>query len=161
MPGFLLIGNGVGLATPTLSSAAMSAVAIERGGMAAGAVNTARQLGFAFGIAALGSVFATRAEHILSDHGVPAADRAARALAGGQAPVLLRTAPDGARGALDSALHAASVGGVQWTFLISGIAGVLAGLAVLVLIRPRPAAAGETPDGESKAAPGTVPASVR
>jgi EmrB/QacA subfamily drug resistance transporter len=161
MPGFLLIGIGVGLATPTLSSAAMSAVAIERGGMAAGAVNTARQLGFAFGIAALGSVFATRAEHILSDHGVPAADRAARALAGGQAPVLLRTAPDGARGALDSALHAASVGGVQWTFLISGIAGVLAGLAVLVLIRPRPAAAGETPDGESKAAPGTVPASVR
>ena len=52
VPGFLVLGVGVGIATPTLSSAAMSAVPVERGGMAAGAVNTARQLGFAFGIAA-------------------------------------------------------------------------------------------------------------
>jgi hypothetical protein len=35
----------------------MSAVPPRSGGMAAGAVSTARQLGYAFGIAVLGSVF--------------------------------------------------------------------------------------------------------
>jgi EmrB/QacA subfamily drug resistance transporter len=136
VPGFLLIGMGVGLATPTLSSAAMGAVPPQRGGMAAGAVNTARQLGFALGIAALGSVFAARAAHVLTGRSVPGSDGVSRALAGGQAPVLLGHAPASSRGALDSALHAASVSGVQWTFWVSGIAGVLAGIAVLVMIRP-------------------------
>jgi EmrB/QacA subfamily drug resistance transporter len=135
MPGFLLVGIGVGLATPTLSSAAMGAVPLQRGGMAAGAVNTARQLGFALGIAALGSVFAARAAQILGDRGIPASGEVSRALAGGQAKVLLAKAPADARTQLNAALHAASVQGVQWAFLVSGIAGVLAGLAVLVLLR--------------------------
>ncbi|HVU92221.1 MAG TPA: MFS transporter [Jatrophihabitans sp.] len=148
VPGFLLIGIGVGLGTPTLSSAAMAAVPVQRGGMAAGAVNTARQLGFALGIAALGSVFATRARQVLTDHGVPSASGAARALAGGQRPVLLSSAPPTARGRLDAALHAAAVGGVQWTFLVSGVVGVLVGLLVLALIRPAaaPAEAGPVTD---------------
>ena len=68
--GFIICGVGVGLATPTLSSSAMAAVTPQRGGMAAGAVNTARQLGFALGIAILGSVFTARAAHSLSGKGV-------------------------------------------------------------------------------------------
>jgi EmrB/QacA subfamily drug resistance transporter len=136
VPGFLLIGIGVGMATPTLSSAAMAAVPMQRGGMAAGAVNTARQLGFALGIAALGSVFAARAEHVLNGDGVPSAAGVSRALAGGQAPVVLQAAPAGVRVALNHGLHAAAVDGVQWTFVVSGVASVLAGLLVLVLVRP-------------------------
>jgi EmrB/QacA subfamily drug resistance transporter len=136
IPGFLVAGIGVGLATPTLGSAAMSAVPPQRGGMAAGAVNTARQLGFAFGIAALGSVFATRAQGVLGDRHVPSPAGVAQALAGGQAPAILRAAPASVRSALDSALHAAAVGGVQLTFLVSGVVGVLAGFAVLALVRP-------------------------
>jgi hypothetical protein len=69
---------------------------------------------------------------------VPDPAGASRALAGGQGPVLLRNAPAGARAALDQSLHAASVDAVHWTFLVSGVAGVLAGLAVLVLVRSRP-----------------------
>ncbi len=154
MPGFLLIGIGVGLATPTLSSAAMAAVPVQRGGMAAGAVNTARQLGFALGIAALGSVFATRAAHVLAGRDVPHSGGVARALAGGQSPALLHQAPQQVRGALDSGLHAAAVGGVQWSLLVSGVAGVLAGLAVLALIRPAAAeATAERPSEEPEAAP--------
>jgi predicted MFS family arabinose efflux permease len=158
IPGFLLVGVGVGLATPTLSSAGMAAVPVQRGGMAAGAVNTARQLGFALGIAALGSVFATRAEHVLSGRGVPDAGGVARSLAGGQAPLLLGRAPERTRGALSSGLHAASVSGLQWTFLVSGIAGVLAGLAVLVLVRTTSAAedaptAAHEPDGAAPDSP--------
>jgi len=57
LPGFLVVGLGIGLATPPLSSAGTAAVPAERGGMAGGAIYTARQVGFAFGIALLGSVF--------------------------------------------------------------------------------------------------------
>jgi EmrB/QacA subfamily drug resistance transporter len=136
LPGFAVMGIGVGLATPTLGSAAMGAVEPQRGGMAAGAVNTARQLGFAFGIAALGSVFAARAQTSLSDQGVAGAGRVARAVAGGQSPFLLRAAPDSARPALDHVLHASAVSGVQGTLAVSGAVGLVAGALTLYLMRP-------------------------
>jgi EmrB/QacA subfamily drug resistance transporter len=136
MPGFLVVGVGVGLATPTMSSSAMAAVPPQRGGMAAGAVNTARQLGFAFGIALLGSVFAARAASALAGRGVPQPSRAAHALAGGQAARLLAQVPASARAAADQALHAASVSGLRVAFLVAGILGVVAGLLVFALVRP-------------------------
>jgi EmrB/QacA subfamily drug resistance transporter len=152
VPGFLLIGVGVGLSTPTLGSAATAAVPPERGGMAAGAVNTMRQLGFAFGIAALGSVFTARASGVLADHGVPSSASAARAVAGGQAPILLGRAPSGAaRQATDAAIHASAVAGVQSTLLAAGAVGILAGMLVLILTRPAtpaPERARERPAGQ-------------
>ncbi|ROR35449.1 MFS transporter [Kitasatospora cineracea] len=68
LPGLLLTGVGVGLATPQMMSTALAAVPRERAGMASGAFNTARQLGLALGIAVLGTVF----QNTLRDH--PAAD---------------------------------------------------------------------------------------
>ena len=59
--GLAVLGAGVGMANPTLASAALAAVPRERSGMASGAVNTARQLGFAIGVAVLGTVFTTGA----------------------------------------------------------------------------------------------------
>jgi EmrB/QacA subfamily drug resistance transporter len=149
VPGFLVIGLGVGLATPTLGSAAMGAVPRQRGGMAAGAVNTTRQLGFAFGIAALGSVFAARGQSELTAHGVASSGRVAKSLAGGQAPALLHRAPVAARASLDGALHAASVAGVQAAFLVAGLIGILGGVLVLVLVRP--STAGGRDAGQSAA----------
>jgi len=58
VPGLLISGIGVGMSTPVLASAAMSAVPHQRAGMAGGALNTFRQLGYALGIAILGTVFA-------------------------------------------------------------------------------------------------------
>jgi len=136
VPGYLLIGIGVGVATPILGSVAMSIVPPQRGGMAAGAVNTMRQLGFAFGIAALGSVFAARAQSSLSARDATDAAHTARAVAGGQAPALLAAAPAGARHALDGAVHAAAVSGVRGAFAISGAVGLAAAVLVLVLMRP-------------------------
>jgi EmrB/QacA subfamily drug resistance transporter len=78
--GFVVTGIGVGLATPTLASAAMAAVPPARAGMAAGAVNTARQLGLAFGIGALGSIYDNR----VAAHG-PAGALSATFLAAGTA----------------------------------------------------------------------------
>lgn len=56
-PGLVVTGVGVGLAIPSLSSAAMAFAPPPRAGMAAGAVNTVRQLGYALGIAALGLLY--------------------------------------------------------------------------------------------------------
>ena len=136
VPGLAVIGIGVGLATPILGSVSMSLVPAERGGMAAGAVNTTRQLGFAFGVAALGSVFAARAQSSLSGRGIPDAAHVAHAIAGGQTPGLLHAAPSDGRQLLDSAAHAGAVTGVQATFAVAGAVGILASLLVVILMRP-------------------------
>ncbi len=57
IPGFMLQGIGIGLVNPPLASAAIGVVPPARSGMASGANNTARQVGIATGIAALGAVF--------------------------------------------------------------------------------------------------------
>lgn len=105
--------------------------------MAAGAVNTMRQLGFAFGVAVLGSVFTARAQGVLAGHGVPSSTAAARAVAGGQAPVLLQHVPASFRSAASTAVHASAVSGVQVTLAMAGAVGVVAGLLTLALYAPR------------------------
>ncbi|GAA0469822.1 MFS transporter [Actinoplanes capillaceus] len=60
IPGLVLAGLGVGAVLPVLSSAVLAAVPPERSGMAGGALNTFRQLGFAFGVAVFGSFFHER-----------------------------------------------------------------------------------------------------
>jgi EmrB/QacA subfamily drug resistance transporter len=129
--GFVVIGVGVGAATPTLSSTAMGAVPPQRGGMAAGAVNTARQLGFAFGIALLGSAFTSSATGSLDADGVPDASGVAGALAGGQARGVLGATPQ-----LADSVRAAFATGLDAAFLVAGAGGVIAGVAVLLLTRP-------------------------
>ncbi len=154
--GFLIAGVGVGLATPTLSSSAMAAVAPQRGGMAAGAVNTARQLGFALGIAILGSIFTARAAHSLSGRHLAGADGLASALAGGQSRQLIHAAPAGARAALVSTIHQAFASGLDATFYVAGAAGIVAGLLVLVLVRPAKGAAPAAPAAWEQKEPAPV-----
>src|SRR4029450_4512646 len=55
-PGYVLIGAGYGMAVPTISSVAVSALPVEHSGLASGVLNSARQVGTAIGLAALGSI---------------------------------------------------------------------------------------------------------
>lgn len=57
VPGLIVAGLGVGLASPSISAAALSAAPVERAGMAGGAINTFRQLGFTLGVAVFGAVY--------------------------------------------------------------------------------------------------------
>ncbi|MBB5911388.1 EmrB/QacA subfamily drug resistance transporter [Nocardia transvalensis] len=57
IPGYIVVGVGVGAMAPSLVSVGMAAVPPQQSGTAAGAVNTARQLGLALGVAVLGTVF--------------------------------------------------------------------------------------------------------
>ena len=133
LPGLLIAGIGVGLATPTLSATGAAAVGPARSGMAAGAVNTAGQLGFAFGIAILGSTFSAHAATALDVAGLPFPHDKAMLLAGGQAQTLIAQA-NHSEGFTDLA-HTAFASGLDGTLLVAGIAAVIAGLAVLRLIR--------------------------
>ncbi|MFI6158824.1 MFS transporter [Micromonospora haikouensis] len=137
VPGGAVIGVGVGLATPALGAVAMSLVPAARGGMAAGAVNTCRQLGFAFGIAALGSVFAAGARGVLQARGVADAAGVAHAVAGGRVSGLLGAVPPEGRELLAGATRAAAVGGLRASFAVAAGVGIGAGLLVLGLLRAR------------------------
>ena len=57
LPGFVLVGIGLGILNPVLASASVAVVPPERSGMASGSSNTFRQVGIATGIAGLGAVF--------------------------------------------------------------------------------------------------------
>jgi EmrB/QacA subfamily drug resistance transporter len=138
LPGLIVVGAGVGLATPTLVSSAMAAVPQHSGGMAAGAVNTARQLGFTFGVALLGSIFAARMTAVLTAAGTRSSF--GPAISGGQARAVLGQVPVAQRGALDQLIHTASAAGLNGSFLLAGLLGIAGSLvAVVTMRRPAPA----------------------
>jgi EmrB/QacA subfamily drug resistance transporter len=60
LPGFLVVGVGIGTVNPVLASSAISVVPPERSGMASGTNSTFRQVGIATGIAGLGAIFQTQ-----------------------------------------------------------------------------------------------------
>jgi EmrB/QacA subfamily drug resistance transporter len=143
--GLAVVGVGVGAMSPVLASAAMAAVPPERSGMAAGAVNTARQLGFALGIAVLGSVFSS------SIAGRLATD--AHTVASGGAQSVVAHAPASTRPRLDAAIHDAVGSALGTTFLVAGLVGVLGGALVLALMRSS-ARRAEGERGRRRADPG-------
>jgi EmrB/QacA subfamily drug resistance transporter len=147
LPGLIVAGVGVGLATPTLVSNAMSAVPHRSGGMAAGAVNTARQLGFTIGVALLGSIFAARTATTLAARGARAG--VAPAVTGGQARAVLAQLPAAQRAGLDHVIRAAAASGLNLTFGVAGVLG-LAGAVIAAVTMRRPAAAGDGPAVEAR-----------
>jgi len=135
LPGLIVIGFGVGLSIPPLTAAALAAVPKESSGMAAGIVNTARQLGLAFGVAVLGSVFTSRAADVLQRRGVPHSADIASAVSGGQSSAVIARAPAAFRGQLDVAIHQAFASGLHGAFVLAGGLGVLGSVLCYLLLR--------------------------
>jgi EmrB/QacA subfamily drug resistance transporter len=156
--GLAVLGAGVGMANPTLASAALATVPRERSGMASGAVNTFRQLGFALGVAVLGSVFTAQATSVLRDGGAPDPAGTASALTAGQAGQLIGSAPAPDRAGVADLLAGAYAGGLRDVFLVSGAAGLVGAVLVLWLVRSaaptRGPAAGERSRAPESAAAG-------
>jgi hypothetical protein len=111
-----------------------------------------RQLGYAFGVALLGTVFASRAAAEIMGRGLPRAAGLARALAGGQARAVLKSSGTAA-GPVSAAMHAASLAGLQGAFAVAGLVGIAAGLIVLVLLRRPQASPEPQPQRQSQAQP--------
>ncbi len=124
--------------------------------MASGAVNTARQLGFAVGVAVLGSVFTSGATGRLTDGGAPDPGGTATALSGGQAQQIIGSAPAEARAGLTDLLTAAYADGLRDVLLVAGIAGLVGAVLVVLLVRgevPGSADQRSAPAGEGSGAP--------
>ncbi|MFI6638110.1 MFS transporter [Streptomyces sp. NPDC050504] len=120
--GLAVSGVGVGLVSPALGGAALASVPARHSGMAGGAVNTFRQLGFALGIAVFGTVATSRMTDVLHDGG------AARELAGGGAAALRGTVPD-------EVLRTAFASGLDGALTAAGVLGLVGGLAALAWVR--------------------------
>ncbi|MCX5188614.1 MFS transporter [Streptomyces sp. NBC_00268] len=137
VPGLVLVGIGTGFVSPAIAGAALAAVPPERAGMASGAVNTVRQLGYALGVAVFGTVLTSRMQDTLSHD-------AAHTLAGGGAGAL--------RGPLsEHTLRAAFASGLDSASVAAGVTGMVAGALVLVLVRT-PRAVTDTAEAPAKRA---------
>lgn len=121
VPGLVLVGVGTGLVSPGIAGAALAAVEPERSGMAGGAVNTFRQLGYALGIAVYGTVVTSRMQGTLPHD-------AAHALAGGAAGALRGTFSE-------HTLRAAFASGLNSVAVVAGLTATAAGALVATLVR--------------------------
>jgi EmrB/QacA subfamily drug resistance transporter len=65
LPGFLLVGIGIGFAFVPISIAALAGVDARESGLASGLINTSQQIGGALGIAALSTIATSRTTHAL------------------------------------------------------------------------------------------------
>jgi EmrB/QacA subfamily drug resistance transporter len=71
LPGFLLVGLGLGFSFVPISIAALAGVRPAEAGLASGLFNTTQQIGGALGIAVLSTIATSRTSHALSDGTAP------------------------------------------------------------------------------------------
>ena len=124
----------MGLVFQVAASLALGSVPPERAGMASGTYSTFEQLGYAFGVAAFGTLAVSTmgrslAGEVADPHGV------ARTLSGSGADTLLAAAPADRRASLDDTLHAVFATGHNTLALVAGAVTLAAAALVLVLTR--------------------------
>ncbi len=146
--GLVVIGLGVGLATPVLVSATLAVLPPERAGLGSAAVNTFRQLGLAVGLAVFGTVFAGRVATVLAGAGAVDPTTTANAVAGGRTAEVIR-----AGDATSAVVHHAFALGLDRVFTVSGVCALAAAVLVAVCVRPTRAAE-PAPVGERAPAAG-------
>src|SRR5216117_508910 len=71
LPGFLLVGIGLGFSFVPISIAALAGVRPAEAGLASGLFNTTQQIGGALGIAVLSTIATSRTSHALADGTAP------------------------------------------------------------------------------------------
>jgi EmrB/QacA subfamily drug resistance transporter len=137
LAGFVVCGIGIGLANPTIASAALRVVDPARTGMASGISNTCRITGLAMGVAALGAFL----QHRVGEH-LAAAGFQGRAVSAAVSSAGLRAAAG--RPAMAHVAEEAFVSGLRLVLLI-GFAVVVGGsVAAATPVRRRPQEVPET-----------------
>jgi EmrB/QacA subfamily drug resistance transporter len=138
LPGFILAGIGLGVTSTGLASAALSAVEPAHAGMAAGLVNTLRQVGTATGVAVFGALYASRVtaatlHDLVGLRAAPGAvHRLAAAVASGAGTRAAAAVPPAARAAVTRAAQAGTASGLNDVLLVAAAfaaLGAIAGLA--------------------------------
>ena len=142
LAGFIVAGAGVGLINPALASTAIGVVPPQRSGMASGINTTFRQVGIATGIAVFGAVFQSAISSRLATGlaGTPAganSTQLAKAVAGGEAPSVLKSVPAGSRAHATAVVHGAFTGALNEILLIAAIVAIAGAVLALALVRGR------------------------
>ena len=135
LPGFVLMGAGVGVTNPALASTAIAVVPPQRAGMASGTNSTFRQVGIATGIAAFGALF---------EHHIRAAFPGIRtgqlnALASGRLSVGNASQP------VVHHVEQVFIGGLHELFVVGACIAAAGGVLALALVRRRDFAAATAP----------------
>jgi len=134
LPGLILAGIGLGITSTGLASAALAAVEPAHAGMAAGLVNTLRQVGTATGVAVLGALYASRVTtatlHALAGLPAPpgAAHRLAAAVASGAGTRVAAVVPPAARAAVTHAARAGTASGLNDVLLAAAAFAALSAI---------------------------------
>jgi MFS family permease len=134
LPGFMLMGVGMGFVMSPMSLAAMNAVDRTKAGVASGILSMNRMVGGTFGVAILGALVATLGRSKI-DELLPQLPDAARAKlagglgSGGVAHGVPARVVDGAQQAFVYALH--------YGLLLGSAVALLGALTAFVLIRKR------------------------
>jgi MFS family permease len=151
LPGFVLMGFGMGLVMSPMTTAAMNAIDRTKAGVASGVLSMSRMVGGTFGVAVMGALVTTigRANLDSSLPHVPAATRGAlaNALGSGAVPTGHATSP-----AIVEAVRHAFVSALSTGLTIGGVITVIGAIAAVTLIQRSPTRA-ETPSAEADSAP--------
>jgi EmrB/QacA subfamily drug resistance transporter len=138
LPGFVLMGAGMGLVMSPMSTAAMNAVDRTKAGAASGVLAMSRMVGSTFGVAVTGAIVTGIGKSKLSSSlpNVPAStrDKLADALGAG-------VAPSHASATVVSAVDKAFVSALSTGLLIGAIVTFLSAIFAWRLIDPHPAPA--------------------
>ena len=138
LAGLVVVGAGTGLANPLVTFAHLGVLPPAQGGLASGINNTARQLGLAVGIAALGAVLQStiasrveeRADGLGSARGA-ITDR----IADGDVAGATQLAPAAARDGLRTTYEAAFASGLNELLLIALALALIGVAAAVTLVR--------------------------
>ncbi len=152
LPGFILMGLGMGLVMSPMSTAAMNAVDRSKAGVASGVLSMSRMVGGTFGVAVMGALVSTIGRAKI-DSGLPhlaASTRAtiANSLGGGGISATGHPASAQVLATIREAFVSALATGLEIGAAVTLVGAVLA----WTLVRPTPGAAGgepareETPD---------------
>lgn len=149
LPGFLISGVGVGLCNPALGAAAVTGIAPAHSGMAAGAANTARQLGNAVGIAGLAALVQAVAAASMAGSARPE-DPAGLVddLSRGDLAGALAALPAQRHDAVRALYETAQTSGVHVAVAVAAAIALVGALGVLLVSRRA--------DGRAAPTPGTV-----
>ena len=151
LAGFLIAGAGIGLVNPVIADVAVSVVAKERSGMAAGVNDTFRQVGVSVGIAVWGAIFVGRGAEKVRElaAGTPAASgdhprQLLEATSVGNLHQVLSAVPDSARHTVRIAAREGFLAGLNDVLTLGALLSFAGAVLALWLVREREIERGPT-----------------
>jgi EmrB/QacA subfamily drug resistance transporter len=143
VPGYVVMGIGIGLVMGPANTDGMNAAARDFRGQASGVIQTVRQIGGTVGLAIMGTIVVnvqhSQLETSLAARGVSpervAAIEGVLAQSAGEQSAAASRLPGTERAELAGIVQDASIVGIRWAYIVGGIALTLACLVAYAILR--------------------------